>query len=602
MKLRRVLACIMTGAMLCTMTACGSAPKGGGGKGQSSEKIPITILARSDKDLTDVGVIRDLLTKAGFEVTLSQQPDFGSFRAQMDAGNYDLAISSWASISGNGDYAVRSLFHSKGSSNHNKLNDPEIDALIDKAGELSSAEAAPIYREVEERLIEEGYIVPICAGRSTLAYNNTKLKSDGMKIYKGNPFPFERADFVDESKRETEPLMAWQLETYLTSMDPVRSMDNSSYLAAGNSYLRLVNFSEDLDIICEGALSRNYSMAEGGKEFYFVLRDDVFFGKAENGKAVDTGERVGAEDAVYSLNRVKDENSVPGNAAYSLYGELENAEVLTDITELDKKDSETGKSVKEALEAKLDTPISGLEADKANVDNQAGRYQIVKVTTVHPFPQIFNFLAHISCGIVSEKQVEAINSKVDFASYDTSKDILYGDDSTLMEGDKLDNHLYCSGPYVMLYRNDYEIVMEKNPNYMKGTESEPKISQVRIKMIKDKDSALSALRSGEIYMADGIDGKKEEVVESTPELTLIAQPGLTVYYGRFNMDEGKAGADKNFRLAVQNLVNQEAIVAVSGGKKYPVTSTLTPIMETGYTFTPDEEKAKEYLNAYIQEK
>ena len=41
---------------------------------------------------SDINIVRDQLIKNGFDVKLNMQPDYGSFKAQQDAGNYDVAI------------------------------------------------------------------------------------------------------------------------------------------------------------------------------------------------------------------------------------------------------------------------------------------------------------------------------------------------------------------------------------------------------------------------------------------------------------------------------------------------------------------------------
>ena len=92
----------------------------------------------------------------------------------------------------------------------------------------------------------------------------------------------------------------------------------------------------------------------------------------------------------------------------------------------------------------------------------------MKMTTVNPFPQVLNYLAHQSAGIVSKKQVESINT-YDVASFDVSKDIPYGDQNTVTEGAKYNNTLYASGPYILSHKNDYEAIFYKNPAYMAGT-------------------------------------------------------------------------------------------------------------------------------------
>ncbi|PMY00894.1 hypothetical protein C1Y18_35040, partial [Pseudomonas sp. MPR-R5A] len=90
-------------------------------------------------------------------------------------------------------------------------------------------------------------------------------------------------------------------------------------------------------------------------------------------------------------------------------------------------------SVRAALEEGLDNEITELVDNNDAVDNGAGKYQVVKMTTTEPFPQVLNYLAHQSAGIVSKKQVEAINT-YDVDKFDVNKDIPYGDQNTITEG------------------------------------------------------------------------------------------------------------------------------------------------------------------------
>ena len=209
-------------------------------------------------------------------------------------------------------------------------------------------------------------------------------------------------------------------------------------------------------------LSYNHSIAEGNSDYYFLLRDDINFAAITDGKAVDTGERVGADDVIFSLNRAKDPNSVPDHRTYSLHEHIKEVEVVTDLSELMYCRSGSNETVREGLEKDLDVKIAELVSDKTSADNTSGKYQVVKMTTVNPFPQVLNYLAHQSAGIVSKKQVESINT-YDVASFDVSKDIPYGDQNTVTEGAKYNNTLYASGPYILSHKNDYEAIFYKNP-------------------------------------------------------------------------------------------------------------------------------------------
>ncbi|MGO4119257.1 hypothetical protein ACEQ6C_39505, partial [Rhizobium ruizarguesonis] len=86
------------------------------------------------------------------------------------------------------------------------------------------------------------------------------------------------------------------------------------------------------------------------------------------------------------------------------------AEIVTDLKALEAVKQAGGSgTVKEALEQGLNAKISALVADKTQANNKEGKYQVVKLTTTEPFPQVLNYLAHQSGGIVSKKQVEKIN-------------------------------------------------------------------------------------------------------------------------------------------------------------------------------------------------
>ena len=135
----------------------------------AQEAIPITILAQSASE-QDVNIVRDQLTRAGFQVETSLQPDYASFNAQKEAGNYDLAISSWTTVTGNPDYAVRSLFKSDG--DNSIMSNPEVDELIEQAATETPEEYVDTYTEFENQLVtENAYIVPLYTSLKAQAFN-----------------------------------------------------------------------------------------------------------------------------------------------------------------------------------------------------------------------------------------------------------------------------------------------------------------------------------------------------------------------------------------------------------------------------------------------
>ncbi len=576
-------------------------------KGEGSdvelESIPLTLLGQSANE-KDLNVIRDLLTQQGFDVTINMQPDRGSYMSQIDAGNYDITFTGWASISGNGDYATRGIFHSEGDSNlgHN-IHDDRLDELIEEAATLTYEESIPLYAEIEKILIDEAYIAPLYVGTKVEAYNKEVVDGETVGIYAARAEPFELFDFVDESKRDTDTLYLWQIENYYTTADPIKSNENSTYMTNYNMYTRLVNFNDQMEITTNSALSRDYAVAEGNQEFYFILRDDIYFAMVDSNKqAVDSGVLVGGEDVVFSLDRAKDKDSVPNHATYSLHENIDTVEIVTDLSELENTmESATGSTILEALSDALDTPVSELVASKDEVDNASGKYQVVKITAKSAFPQMLNFLGHHSASILCKEQVEKINT-YDVATYDPATDIAYGDPATVTEGPDYDNQIYASGPYILVYKNDYELVMQKNPNYMVGTEYEPKIKTISIKMIPDADSALNALRSGEVHMLNSLDVEKWSVVEGDEKLALKTQPGIAEKHLIFNTSENSVCSDLNVRKAIQNAMDQNAFIAVYENSVFPVTSPIGTIMDTGYSFTPDPSLVQGYLIEYFNSK
>lgn len=562
------------------------------------KKPTIEILGMSSSE-SDINILRDQLVKNGFDVKLNVQPDYGSFKSQQDAGNYDVALSSWTTVTGNPDYAVRSVFKSGG--DYSTIADEKVDKLIDEASTQTPEEFTKTYKALEDRLVfEKAYIAPLYISYKAQGINKDVLNTDTVRLSKSRALAWESIDFNDEAKRANDPLIMQQSIPTLTSLDPIKGNDGSINTINTNMYVRLVNLTDDDNITADGSLSRNYTIGEGNSEYYFLLRDDINFAKVTDKKAVDSGERVGADDVIFSLDRAKDKDSVPDHRTYTLHEHIKDAEVVTDLKELDGKTND-GKTIRESLENGLDQKISSLVDDKNDADNGSGKYQVVKMTTTEPFPQVLNYLAHQSAGIVSKKQVESINT-YDVASFDVKKDIPYGDQNTVTEGDKYDNSLYASGPYIMTYKNDYEAVFQKNPAYMKGTENEAKISNINVRFIAEADSALSALRNGEIHFYYGVPETKYETVEKDDKLKLQRIESNGVSYLLFNSKGRDVSKSDDLRKAVLYSINQDEFIDYYQGNKIKAVSTVSPLVDTGNELKADSDKVKEFLKKYNESK
>lgn len=568
--------------------------------GQTSASKPVIEILGSSTGESDINILRDQLVKNGFDVKLNIQPDYASFKAQQDAGNFDVALSSWTTVTGNPDYAVRSLFKTGG--DYSILADDEIDKLIDDASTESAEEYTETYKQLEQRLVfDKAYIAPLYISLKAQGVNKDILNPDTVRLAKSRAIAWETIDFNDTSNRDTDPLIVQQAISTLTSLDPIKGNDGSINTLNTNMYVRLINLTDDDDITSEGSLSHNFSIADGNSEYYFLLRDDINFAKITDKNAVDSGERVGADDVIFSLNRAKDQNSVPDHRTYSLHEHIKTVEVVTDLDELNIKQAGSESTVKDALEKDLNNKISQLVADKTEANNNQGKYQVVKVTTTEPFPQVLNYLAHQSAGIVSKKQVESINT-YDVESFDVNKDIPYGDQNTVTEGDKYNNTLYASGPYILSYKNDYEAIFFKNPGYQKGTDFEPKISTIKVRFIADPDSALSSLRNGEIHIFNGVPETKYNVVEDDSKLTLQRKESNGVTYLLFNTKNRDVATSDDLRKAVLYSINQEDFIEYYQGNKVKAVSTVSPLVNTGNELIADSNKVKEFLQNYNEAK
>lgn len=363
-------------------------------------------------------------------------------------------------------------------------------------------------------------------------------------------------------------------------------------------YVRLVNLTDTDEVVSDGSLSYNHAIADGNQEYYFILRDDIHFAAVKDGAAVDTGELVSAEDVVFSLNRAKDSKSVPDHRTYSIHENIETVETVTDLTELqNKKVAGSDKSILDVLTQNLPTTIAQLVKDKDAVSNASGAYQVVKITTPTPFPQVLNYLAHQSGGIVSEKQVTSINT-FDVANYNPDKDIAYGDQATITEGSATyNNQLYASGPYILVQKNDYEAQFVKNPAYRVGSEYEPKIAKINVRFIADNDSALSALRNGEIHVLQAVPETKLDIVKSDAKLTLNTADSNAVTYLQMNTSGRAFSKSADLRKAILYSINQDEFISYYQGNKKPAVSTVSPLVNTGLKLEADSEKVKEFLQA-----
>ncbi len=591
--MKKLVALLLACVMMFSLAACGNSGSSNSGETEYAA-VKIRLLGYSAQEAA-LNILRDQLTKAGFEVELNMQPDYSSMTTVQESRAWDISMSGWTTVTGNPDYAARDIYASYGAYNSGGINDEKVDALIDQAAGETPAQYVETYAELEDYLVtEKAYTLPLYASRGLRVVNQDVVDVSTVKNPQSRSAFWENYSYVDTSLNETRTL--WMYNTMaLTSLDPIQANDGSINQLSSNINIRIINMTEDDQIESDGSLSLNYAIAEGNEAFYFILRDDVKFAKVVDKHVEATDILVGAEDVIYSLTRAADQNSVKTHKTYNLHNHMETISAVSDMEELNTVlDSDTGKPIIETLTAGLENSLTELVTADADVDNAAGKYQVVKVETTTAFPQVLYYLAHQSAGIINKEQAEAYNSQFTVEEYDPTVHVCYGDPQAVKNGE---NMLYMSGPYALVEYTDYEIKFEKNPGYMPGTEFEAKISNVAMKFYKDLTSAGTGFRSGEIDIMDSC---------NTNDVATFEGEGYTVFnyirhattYAEFNMDEGAVMADENVRKAVLYAINQEDFIAYNNGLVGNLYSSYSTIIKTENVLVQDLEKSAEYLKAY----
>ncbi|CAC6992593.1 RGD-containing lipoprotein [Staphylococcus aureus] len=107
----------------------------------------------------DMNIVKDQLENAGFNVKMNIQPDYGSYRTQRQAGNYDIQIDDWMTVFGDPNYAMTALFSSTGS--NSLLKDKHVDQLLNKASTQNEADVKQTYKQIEDEVVfDKGYMAP----------------------------------------------------------------------------------------------------------------------------------------------------------------------------------------------------------------------------------------------------------------------------------------------------------------------------------------------------------------------------------------------------------------------------------------------------------
>lgn len=537
----------------------------------------------------DMNIVKEQLEQAGFNVKMNIQPDYGSYRTQREAGNYDIQIDDWTTVFGDPNYAMNALFSSNGS--NSLLKDKHIDKLINKASKENPSQAKETYKKLEDEVIfKEGYMVPLYGAKKNLIYDNKILNKKSIGLPNSHALIWQQFDYNNKQNRDKRPLIMIQQDGELQSLDPIRSIAPSVYGIDMNMYTRLLTLDDNDKITTNGSLSHSYAVNKDNDEFYFLLRDDDYFAKVKNGNAINTHERVTADDVTFSLNRARNKNSVKDNNTYNMHQHIKDIKELSNSDKKDLKNTKAknGKSVWETLTK--NNNVKNITDNDHKVDNKKGIYQIIKIKTDQSMPKEVNYLTHSSAGILSKHYVEQMNK----AHGDD-----YGSPNTIPKTDVGNNSIVASGAYIITKKNNYQATFQKNPGFNMDENDKygsAKIKNITLKFNDDPNSAISELRSHSIDMLADIDQKNFDLIKSDKDLSIVRKNGRKSVFLMVNSKRGIFKNNPHLRRAVINAIDQNQFIKFYRGDKFKIASPVTPLLNTGNEQRQNLDKVQEEIN------
>lgn len=150
--------------------------------------------------------------------------------------------------------------------------------------------------------------------------------------------------------------------------------------------------------------------------------------------------------------------------------------------------------------------------------------------------------------------------------------------------DKVGQHPVGTGAYKFVegsWKPNDTITVEKNKEYWGG---EPKMDKIVFKVIPDNTARLTALKSDEVDLVDGINPSDATGIEGDSKLKLYKRPSMNVGYLSFNMEK-KPFDNPKVRQALAMAVNKKGLVeAFYANMGTPAVNALPPSL-WGYNDT-----------------
>lgn len=351
------------------------------------------------------------------------------------------------------------------------------------------------------------------------------------------------SDTTDGGGEAAEQVLNLNITSEPPSLNPGTSTDTTSSAVLDQVFEGLMRV--NLDGEPEEAMAESYEVSEDGKTYTFKIREDAKW---------TNGDPVTAEDFEYAWKWVLNPENADTDYAYQLYvikgaqDAKENGASLDDvgIKVVDEK----------TLEVELEQPTEYF-------------LELTAFVTYYP----------VNKNVVSENPEWALDVSDAYVS---------------------------NGPFKLVeWAHNDKIVLEKNENYWDA--DSVKLEQITMHMIGDESTALQMYESGELdWIGSPVDSIPLAAMQSLKDAgDLIIADQAALYYYTVNNDDEIVG-NANIRKALAHAINRQAIIDnITQGEQKPAMALVPPSMfpenEQGYFPDGDVEKAKEYLQAGLDE-
>lgn len=125
-------------------------------------------------------ILQENLKEIGIEATIESY-DWAAFLERTGKGLYDLSIVGWSNSTGDPDYSIYPLLHSKSAGaagNRGFYNNPELDDLLDQGRKIIDVDKRiEIYEKAQQLISEEVPIIPVFFGTANITKD---AKIDGI--------------------------------------------------------------------------------------------------------------------------------------------------------------------------------------------------------------------------------------------------------------------------------------------------------------------------------------------------------------------------------------------------------------------------------------